>query len=266
MINRWIRNLVTFGALAGACLVLPAGNAFAQPQQPKAHEGDHGRHRRGGLLGEALALDSLSPEQRAEITRLVDQRRAASAPVRAATAKTMTELAQQIEQASIDAQALAPSLSVERNAEVAEAAVERDALGRLHAVLTPAQRSELVARLEAEHAQERAGRDRPRRGNFGMGAKLGLTDEQRAEIASNLRAAELGTRAPHAPRPSAERGREALESFRGDGFDPAAMVHTASRGAGLERLAAASVPVLTPAQRATLASELRARASRAPRP
>jgi hypothetical protein len=52
-----------------------------------------------------------------------------------------------------------------------------------------------------------------------------------------------------------------LQAFRGDSFDATAFVRAHDRGERIEKLAAAAVPVLTPAQRATLADQLRRRAA-----
>ena len=56
--------------------------------------------------------------------------------------------------------------------------------------------------------------------------------------------------------------RQALEAFRGDSFDASALARVEHRGERVEKIAQAMVPVLTPAQRATLARGLRAHAAR----
>ncbi len=257
--NRWIRRAVMSASFASA--VALGGVALAQPSDAAAPQQSGHRHpHRDGLLREALGLDTLSPAQRSSIEALIQQRRDAAAPVRSADAQVLTMLAQQVEQASIDRQALAPALSAEQSAAVAENAVDRDALNKLHALLTPAQRSELVDRLEARTAQWRhgdGGRPGARRELHERMAKLSLTPEQKAQIAANLRA-------ERTPGQGAHRGerREALEAFRGDSFDAGTLAHVERRGERAEKLAQAMVPVLTPAQRATLAGELRARAAR----
>jgi hypothetical protein len=209
-------------------------------------------------MGDALKLGSLTPEQRTAIEQLVAQRRAAGVPVRQADAQVLTVLAHQVEQASFDAQALAPSLGAEQAAAVAQSNVERDTLNRLHALLTPAQRGELVDMVgtAGPHGKhERGAKDDHERGE--RGAKLGLTPEQKAKIHASLEA----DRAADAAAPQKGQWKAALESFRNASFDAGTMVRVERRGEQAARLAKAMAPVLTPNQRATVATELRARAA-----
>jgi hypothetical protein len=79
-----------------------------------------------------------------------------------------------------------------------------------------------------------------------------LSPQQRATIRANLKAEGGQFRGQfHA----------LLEAFRGDSFNASAFVTGFVPGERAERLAEAMVPVLTPAQRATFADRLRARAS-----
>jgi Spy/CpxP family protein refolding chaperone len=292
--NRWIRRAVMSASLAGAVSLVATGVALAQPDAAAGETHTHRDHRhahqgqKGRLLQEALKLESLTGDQRSAVEQLIAARRAAAAPVRSADAQVLTVLAQEVEQASIDDQALAPSLSAERSAAVAESGVERDSLNRLHSLLTPAQRGELVDRLisqaeghESKGSHDRAARDGGGRGHawggaVGAGAaRLNLTPEQKSEIAANLRAdrqtwqawrtdagqaGQAGQTGP-AHHGGGAKAREALDAFRGESFDPAALVHVEHRGERAEHLAKAMVPVLTPAQRAVLGSALRKRAA-----
>jgi Spy/CpxP family protein refolding chaperone len=249
-----IRKTVILASLAGALALAPVAVAYAHDAKERMNEHRHAH--RGGLVGSALKLDSLTAEQRASIESLAQQRRAASTPVRQADALVLTALAQQVEQARIDPQALAPTMSAEQSAAATETAVDRDTLNRLHAVLTPAQRGQLVDRIEAsrgQHPHERAGEEN--KGRFGRG--LDLTPEQRAQIVANLRAEHPGD---DASAPKGQRGK-LLEAFRGDSFDASAFVNVHSPGERMEKLAAAMVPVLSPSQRAAFANHLRTRAS-----
>jgi Spy/CpxP family protein refolding chaperone len=257
--NRWIHKLVTLASVAGTLALLPAGVALAQDAPPQAQQEAghaHGGHHAHGprLLGAALKLDSLTPAQRSQIEQLVAQRRAAQVPVRQADAQVLTVLAQQVEQAKVDDAALAPSLAAKRGAAAAAQQVDRAALVQLHAVLTPAQRAQLVDGIEGRFAQGRAawaGKGGP------GGGRLGLTDAQRAEVRANLQA--QGATAP-SPQARAQR-KAALDSFRGDSFDASALAQS-GRGEDREmRMTRAMIPVLTPNQRATLAGHLRQRAA-----
>ncbi len=266
--NRWIRRTVSGVSIASTLALLPAGAAFAQPAPAgEARHGpgqENGRHGRGGqhaLLREAQKLNSLTPEQRTAIDQLVRARQAAEVPVRQANAQVLLQIAQQVEQATIDAQALAPSVGAEERAATEENAVERDTLSRLHALLTSAQRAQLVDHLQAQwRGRVDAGAGERHGGHPGRawGEKLGLTPEQEAQVAANLRAAFHDKEATEEHGPKQARP---LESFRGDSFDANALVRVERRGEREETFARAIMPVLTPAQRAMFASRLRAHAT-----
>jgi Spy/CpxP family protein refolding chaperone len=273
--NRWIAKVVTFASLAGAVALVPAGIAYAQQGAPADGGEAHGHHGHGhmGLVGAALKLDSLTPAQRTAIEQLAQTRKAAEVPVRQADAQVLTVLAQQVEQASINKQALAPTVGAKESAALAARNVDLDTAQKLHDLLTPAQRSQLVDGIEA-HFQGSGGPGKggpgPHEGHLGMIAKkLGITDQQKQQIFANLRAEQQGQpdAGPHGDHTLvAAAGKAWIESFRGDTFNatasaanmPQGMDHRADR---MEDLLVAAVPVLTPAQRAQLASHLRTRAA-----
>lgn len=269
--NRWITRIVTLASVAGALALVPAGVAYAQQAATSAHEGHHMGHRMG-LIGDALKLDSLTAAQRTAIQQLAQTRHTAEIPVRAADAQVLTVLAQQVEQAAINRQALAPTLSARESAAVAARTVDLDTVQKLHDLLNPAQRGQLVDAVEAQfqghqNGWKGDGGAGPGAGHLGeIAKKLGLTDQQKAQIASNLRAERQaeGSATPHPDMRGA--GKAWLEAFRGDAFNASAsapntpdfMEHRANR---MEDLLSAAVPVLSPAQRSELASHLRARAA-----
>jgi Spy/CpxP family protein refolding chaperone len=272
-----VRAAIVSGSLASALAFVPGRTAFADEGHDSGGAsttpGGRGHEHGPGLLGEALKLDTLSPDQRAAIEGLIRQHRDARIPVRAADAKVLTTLAEQVGRSSIDHDALAPALQAERVAGVAEGTVERDVLGRLHTLLTPAQRSQLVDALDANkaHGEHRAHEGRGQRDAGWLGGHamegLSLTPEQKSQIAGNLRAErstadEDSGRGPAARQDDRRRERrQALETFRGDSFDPAVVVRVEHRGERAEHLMRAMIPVLTPSQRAMVADRLRARAA-----
>jgi Spy/CpxP family protein refolding chaperone len=255
--NRWIKKVVTFSSLAATLALLPAGVAFAQDAQPQGQHGK-GHHRGGerqGLLGAALKLDSLTADQRSQIQQLATERRAAGVPVRQADAQVLTVLAQQVEAAKVDRTALAPSLAAEQSAATAERQVDIAVLAKLHGILNAAQRGQLVDGIEARMTAargEKGGKER-----LG-GGKLGLSDQQKAAIRANLESTRGEMKGPEA------RGQRkaALESFRGDSFDAGALAKVERRGGREARMTEAMIPVLTPNQRATVATHLRTRAAK----
>ncbi len=261
--NRWMSRIVSFASLAGAVALVPAGVALAQQTAASSQPGPRHGHRMG-LVGEALALDSLTPAQRTAIEQLAQTRRTAEVPVRQADAQLLTVLAQQVEQASINRQALAPTVQARESAAVAARMADLETAQKLHDLLTPAQRGQLV---DAAEGQMHGRGERHFGGHLAKVAKeLGLTDQQKQQIASNLRAERTaGSDAgPHGDHRGA--GKAWLDSFRGDAFNasaagPSAKFGIEHRSDRMEDLLTAAVPVLSPAQRAQLATHLRTRAA-----
>ncbi len=257
--NRWIRNALLTSSLVGALALVPGALAFASDgghADGAAHRHHSGR---SGLLGAALKIDSLSADQKTAIEKLVQDRRTAGAPVRIADAQVLTVLAQQVERAAIEPQGLAASLAAEQSAANAEAAVDRDTLNQLHGVLNATQRGQLIDGLAQAHG---AGHDGGKGGHgegaggHWLGRALDLSPGQESQIRASLEAgrgeASAGSHGEHGAM---------LQAFRGDSFDAGPFVKAHNRGEGAEKLAAAAVPVLTPAQRATFADQLRRRAA-----
>jgi Spy/CpxP family protein refolding chaperone len=283
-------------ALAAAAALAPAGTAWAQGEAADATppaigaEGHHG-HRPFGMLRMAEQLDSLGPDQRTAIEQIATNQRASLTPLRQADAAVLTTLAQQVESGAIDRSALAPSVQAREAAGLAARGVHRDALQKLHDTLTPDQRSQLVDALEARArnahgAWADGGAPGAHRGRLGaLGERLGLSPEQRQQILANFRAERAaGAQANEAGAANAAGAGQGagahaqhtgarlawLESFRGDAFQAGAMSATdlSQAQAAIDRRAdriedwmQAAVPVLTPAQRATLAAHLRQRAA-----
>jgi len=263
--NRWINRIVTFASLTSALALVPAIASAQDATPPAGQHAQHGKHHRGGhkgsLVGASLKLESLTPEQRTKIEQLVAERRAAGVPVRTADAQVLQVLAQQVFADKMDPQALAPSLAVERGAMAQKQAVDLATLGQLHSVLTPAQRTELVDKIEARmergktaHEGKTAQEGKGAR-EWKGGGKLGLSDQQREQIKASLQASRPATGAP-------QRGqmKAALESFKGDAFNAGGMVRPADPGDRAARMTQAMLPVLTPNQRAAYADQLKHRA------
>jgi len=271
-VMRHVGRIVTFASIAGVVAAVSAGTVLAQTGAGSSIEssGHAGRHE--GLIRRALQLDSLTAAQRASIEALAQQLRTTRAPIRLADAQLLTSLAQQVESGAIDRQALGPALQARESAARSARPAERDAIQKLHDILTPAQRSALVDSVESAAPGVNRDGGGPLRLLDRMAARLGLDPDQRQQIASNLE----GERQTHPQSHGGERAahRQArtgwLESFRSDSFQAAASppgdgehekkaFRVAER---VEDLLQAAVPVLTPAQRAEVASRLRARAAR----
>ena len=268
-----------------ASLALGTGAvAFASPdagQTAEAGAHSHGhRGHRGDLLRASLHLDSLSSAQRQQIEALVQQEKAAHANVAAARSQLLDAVAGRVAAGDVDDVALAPNVQAVEGAIQADEPGDRAALEKLHAILTPAQRVELVTKLEShgrgghkadagEHGREGAGHEaRGGRGGGMWGRALGLTDAQKAQIAVNLKS--IGPAPDKAVWKEARDARvHLLEAFKADRFvmnevapprDPRVIEQGVDR---IVRIAKASAPVLTQEQRATAAAKLHEMATRA---
>jgi len=154
------------------------------------------------------------------------------------------------------------------------AASHRDALVHLHDVLDRDQRNQLVDSLESDF-RDSAGKHGWRGGHQGKGEgmrqwaeDLGLSDDQKQQIASAVRA-QIG-RGPHDGGPGHDfrEGREhlhlLLESFRQDQFvpesagpSPFSKDKVAARIDRMLTIAQIATPVLTPDQRTKAAAKIR---------
>jgi Spy/CpxP family protein refolding chaperone len=281
------RRLASVTSLLSTLALGSSAVAFAAPEAAPsadvgARHGNAHHGRRGDLLRASLHLDSLSTSQRQQIEALVAQEKAAHGNVAAARSQLLEALAGSVAAGSVDDVALAPDIQRVEGAIQADEPADRAALEKLHAILTPAQRIELVTRIES-HTHGRgpgagAGAD-----GGGAGAKMGagmghgehlwghalnLSDAQKQQIEVNLRS--IG---PSVDRSVWKQEREThenvLTAFKGDSFvmnrvapprDPRLIDAEAER---IVRMAKASAPVLTPEQRATAAAKLRDFAAKA---
>jgi Spy/CpxP family protein refolding chaperone len=276
-----VASIIGFIALGTSAVAFAAPDAAATAEAAGQHHGHHGRHGRGDLLRASLRLDSLSAAQRQQIEGLVQQEKAAHANVTTARSQLLEAVAGRVAAGNVDDVALAPSVQAVEGAIQADEPGDRAALEKLHGILTPAQRVELVNKLEShehgrregeahEHGRGDAG---PQAGGEGRGGRgmwgraLNLTDAQKQQIEVNLKS--IG---PAPDKANWKEAREAhkrvLEAFKGDRFvmnevapprDPRQIEQGVER---VVRLAKASTPVLTPEQRATAAAKLREMAAR----
>jgi Spy/CpxP family protein refolding chaperone len=267
-----VASFLALGSLA------QSGIALASPAPPPSVDagpgaGHHGHHGRGDLLRASLHLDSLTTAQRQQIEALAQQERATHANVAAARGQLLQALATRVAAGSVDDAALAPSVQAVEGAIEADEPGDRASLEKLHAILTPAQRVELVTRIESHthRAVERApdaGGPGGMRGGLLWGHALDLTPAQRDQIKANL--ASSGPAVDKSVWKEARESRQhVLEAFKGDRFvmnEGAPQKDPRMGEQGIEhivRIAKASAPVLTAEQRATAAAKLQKMATRA---
>ena len=267
-----VASLFTFLALGTSAVAFAAPDAAtAAGAEAGAHS--HRHHGRGDLLRASLRLDSLSTSQRQQIEGLVQQERTAHTNVAAARSQLLEALAGKVAAGSVDDAALAPNVQAVEGAIQADEPGDRAAIEKLHAILTPAQRTELVTRLEARRHYGRqtvaeAGGDAGaelRMGHVGgmmWGRALNLTDAQKQQIGANLRSSG-GAPDKAGWKESGQAQHQVLEAFKADRFvmsevapprDPRLVEQGVER---VVRIAKASAPVLTADQRATAAAKLR---------
>jgi Spy/CpxP family protein refolding chaperone len=270
------RRFVSVTSLFSLLAIGTAGVAAAATNDASAEANASHRAHRGhvDLLHASLRLDSLTASQRQQIEALVQGERSSHTNIRAARSQLLQAVAGEMASGAIDEAALKPSVQALEGAIEADEPADRAALETLHTILTPAQRTELVSRVEARHGHHAPPSDggaRPARMHGGMwGRDLNLTDAQKQQIGANLRSAGPGVdralwteaRGTH---------EQVLTAFKGDTFvmnqvapprDPRLIDAEAER---IVRVAKASAPILTPDQRAAAATKLRAMAARSPK-
>jgi Spy/CpxP family protein refolding chaperone len=225
-------------------------------------------HRRGPgamIVDTALEELELTTDQRAKVQGLFTKT-APSAEAREAHLARAKELADAVRDGKVDPSAFPkPEGKPDKRAEFAKD------LDALHALLTPAQRADLVAALRdrmPEGPPEGKGRGRGGEGPRGRGGPLGfllhdlgLSDAQRTSIETALGDAGVGPKGR--ARPDVEDMKRkieaALDAFEKDGFEAADVLPEPPAGAGpheLIEVLAVVVPLLTDEQREQLADRI----------
>jgi Spy/CpxP family protein refolding chaperone len=241
---------------------------------------DYHRHHHGGLSSFiSMAVDTLGLDEakRTEVAKIQSDLRAKTAPARDAENELLSALADGVAAGKFDAAKI--NAAVEKHATAAAGLHEAtaDALTQLHDALSPAERTTLVDKVKAHwdvwhkvNVEQKAGNKDEAGGHLAKLTKLlGLAPDQVDKISKAL-----GTEAPVTPKtdPKAEEGhvQSFATAFLADKFDAKSLAPSATASAGhvarhgsarLVRFYEAVTPVLTPAQRTTLAGEIRERAN-----
>lgn len=272
----------TIVTLAG-CGSAPAPKPMTPPsaQEPGEHPEAHhhrARHHGGVIVLIAMSLKELelSPEQKATAEKIraeVDAKMSAPHAAGKELGATLTEgvMAGAVDRAKADA-------AIDKLVAAVETlhAQTLDAINQLHATLTPAQRASLVDKLHARAAKWHESHGDDEHGEHGdhkqtpshvagFGRDLGLTDDQKEKIRSNLHDT-MKDGPPHDHRDMQEHLDSFSAAFKTDTFDAKtfdaagrrAATHMARWGATrMARFCEAAAPVLTPEQRTKLATSLR---------
>jgi Spy/CpxP family protein refolding chaperone len=264
-----------FGCNNGSTTADPEGvapTAVAEtPAAPvQARSQQHARSIGGALFRAATSLE-LTSDQQTTVQSLKASLHADSPAAKTAGQALHTALVAGVRAGSIDVNALQPLQAAVQTAHQAHAAREAAALNGLYAVLTATQRQELVATVRANQA-ERAERwaeeheqgvDTPRAQHLAHLTELLALDTNQQLAVSKISVTPEGSAANWTEKRAAMKAqREALlTAFASDSFDAtklavgapeAGQAHGQSHAAFLAQL----VPVLTAAQRETLAASM----------
>jgi Spy/CpxP family protein refolding chaperone len=153
-----------------------------------------------------------------------------------------------------------------------------EALNKLHAILSPAERAALVDKVQAHwevwrhvnHDAEGGGREQG--GHLAeLARELNLTEEQVEKISASLRTAFTGLAGKFDPKKVEAHVQAFATAFVGESFDAKSVTadanaHLATHGSNRMALFYETVtPLLTPEQRTKLAAHLREHASHQPK-
>jgi Spy/CpxP family protein refolding chaperone len=264
-----VSSLALATAVAGAAHAWPGsspakGPAGSESQsdpssgQPQGKENDpHAQMQR--IVEQALADLQLSPEQRESVDRIRGTLTQREAPVRQARGDLMSAIAQQVAAGRVDRAALEPKIDAFVKAMTTASPAMRGAIEELHAVLTPAQRSQLVDEIQRaldQKKQQQGGEHKAMLEK--MSKDLGLTRHQKRDLASAF----------NKLRPSFDDARQnldrVLDAFRADVFAIDQIIpqrEVAARAVTLTQaivdMADTATNVLTAEQRARVGDELR---------
>jgi Spy/CpxP family protein refolding chaperone len=217
------------------------------------------------LVADALSDVALRDDQRAEIEQMAKDAEARHAAGAQAHVDLANALAAQIEAGQIDRAALQPKIDAMVAAMEASRPADRAAFERLHALLTPEQRSQFVdameSRMKAKHAEHPA-----REHMQEWATALNLTDAQKEQIHATLKESFKAHHDGAAMHERMHHGHDRLEAFRADTFAaqaPSADVkqHAGEMADHFLGLVEKVLPVLTPDQRKIAADKIRAKAA-----
>ena len=221
------------------------------------------------LVTQAIAKLNLRPEQKTEIDKLVKETTARHQGVGKARGALKDAVAAQLDSGALDRGALTVQVQALEKAIEGTRAEDRAALMRLHAVLDPEQRGQLVDELEAsfrsakkERWSKKGGKHRGFLKAQEWARDLSLTEQQVDQIRSATRdrfrkdGAKRGERFKRF-----QAARQLAESFRGNEFslDEAALPFNRKfdRVGKMLDVLDVAVPTLTPDQRKLAAEKLR---------
>jgi hypothetical protein len=260
----------------------PAADAKAKEEAATAAaelKEHHQHHHLAGLTQFiAMSLDTLGGDdaKRVQIEKLQGELYSCMAPVGAHQQKLLTLLADGVAAGAIDKAKVNATIAQSGSAPSVEQC-SISALNQLHKLLTPAERASLVDKVHA-HAEvwqevnhDMEGHAEGQHGQIDrLTRDLSLTPEQVEKMSAALHTALAGHAGKFDPKHSEAHRQAFAQAFASETFDAkTVMVNPKSNLAahGSTRMALfyeTITPLLTPAQRATLAGHLREHASHQP--
>jgi Spy/CpxP family protein refolding chaperone len=222
-----------------------------------------------GALQVAIDEVDLDAKQREEASALIEEVRAKLEPARAERRRVAGEIADKIAQGTLTRADSDAAVGALVKVEASAAPALQDTANRLHGLLDADQREELLDAVRSTWRERWHSEGGPKTELKRLAKELDLTDAQRDAIKEKVKA-ELEREKP-ALRAKMESARDRLkaaaDAFESDSFDAAAL-DLAKDGLSMRRsflsvmlrVVEASLPTLTPAQRAKLAEFVRSRA------
>ena len=266
-------------AQAGSDMASQPGTGEDEDESTNDLEEHHRHHHHGGFaMFVAMSLDTLgaTPEQQPTIAKIQADMHAKMQAAHDAEKVVLLALADGVTAGTIDTAKVDAAVETEKSTSAGIHEAMIDTLNQLHAVLTPMQRSALADKVQAHfdvwrHANDADGaaaNDAHGHQLEELAGQLELTADQVSKIDASFAASMRGA-APF-DRAQAEQHVNAFAAaFASDTFDAKTLPSAGpanSRVASwgvmrMVRLYEAANPVLTPAQRAKLADELRRHAN-----
>jgi Spy/CpxP family protein refolding chaperone len=246
----------------------PGGAAAAQEQSQADDPGQPGEQLRQ-RFHDALMRLNLRPDQKTEVDKLEADLAAVQSSGKAARTALRAAVADQVQRGAIDKTALAPQVDAVVASADQIAASHRAALVHLHDLLDRDQRNQLVDTIESGF-RDAASKHGWHGGHHGKGLRamaddLGLSDQQRQQIGSAIRAQLAHDGGHHGEfREGIEHMHRLLEAFREDQFVPESAgpslfskEKVASRIDRMLTIVQIATPILTPDQRTLAAAKIR---------
>lgn len=263
--------LVALTALAGSTLWLAAcggEDPLATTQQAQSAQASGLPGPAQVLATEVMSLKGLTDAQKVALNKLHADAKAQSKGWRSLHAQTLLEVAKQVRAGKIDKTALDVQMTRVHAAMQGKARpLAVKTLNALHQALTPAQRGELIDRLQKRF------RDHRRRGKHlrALLTSLGLSDDQKTQLRSMARQHFAGARGQWRARHQARRQKlaAAAAAFKSATFDAAKLdllsgppKDMKAKVGRLLDLVDKALPILSSTQRDALATLIEQRAAK----